>query len=145
MNRLLRVMLLLAAISLAAQGLFAQRHLIEVPPSPVVIGYQSPFGGLGGFGGYGGYGFPRFDYPGYIPPYTYAPNYWWVGPNGDSDPRQSGYNPSAGYEWDSVLTLILTTLPARAGVTLDGIFVGTADKLGPFQITSGDHTLRVAA
>jgi hypothetical protein len=68
-----------------------------------------------------------------------------VSPYSIEDPRQDGYNPNAGYEWDSVGTLLLTTFPANARVTLDGTCVGTADKLGPFQLPAGEHTLRVEA
>jgi hypothetical protein len=59
--------------------------------------------------------------------------------------RQDGYNPNSGYEWDSVGALLLTTFPLKAQVTLDGTCVGTADKLGPFQLPVGAYTLRVEA
>ena len=91
---------------------------------------------------YGGYGLPFFAAPfyGYQPP-----NYWWVSSYPIEDPRQAGYNPSAGYEWESVGALILKTYPANARVTLNGIFVGTADHLGPFQLPAGQHTIRLTA
>src|SRR5574337_127421 len=152
MCRVLRIVawLLLAAL-LASPALFAQRGLSDAPPTPVVVwnapffGGYGGFGGFGPFGGFGGYGFSHFGYPIPPAPFTYAPPYWWVGPYSLADPRQDGYNPSAGYEWDSVGALILTVLPARARVTLDGVFVGTADRLGPFQLPAGQHTLRVEA
>jgi hypothetical protein len=42
-------------------------------------------------------------------------------------------------------TLILDTNPPKAGVTLDGIFAGTTDMLGPFQLPVGEHTLHIEA
>jgi hypothetical protein len=74
-----------------------------------------------------------------------APNYWWVSPYPSENPCQAGCNPNAGYEWDSVGTLILETNPPKARVSLDGIFAGTADKLGPFQLPVGEHTLHIEA
>ena len=96
---------------------------------------------------YGGYGneYSSFGGASYSPGYAYAPSHWWTGPNSGTDPRGVGYNPGAGYAWDSVTTLLLDTFPAQARVTLDGIFVGTADNLGPFQLPAGEHTLRVDA
>jgi hypothetical protein len=44
-----------------------------------------------------------------------------------------------------VTTLLLSTFPAKARVILDGVFVGTADCLGPTQLPLGEHTLRVDA
>jgi hypothetical protein len=61
------------------------------------------------------------------------------------NPSQSAYNPNAGYEWDSVGTLVLDTNPSQAHVTLDGIYAGTTDKLGPFQLPVGEHTLHIEA
>lgn len=92
-------------------------------------------------------------YSGYFSPYTYSspgynnylPNYWWTGPYTSSDPRQDGYNPSSGYPSETVETLMLVTFPEKARVTLDGVFVGTADSLGPTQLPVGDHSLRVEA
>ena len=102
-------------------------------------GYATPyFGGYGG-GWYGGYS------GGYGSTYSYLPNYWWTGYYPTADPRGEGYNPNAGYAWDSVTTLLLETFPAKARVTLDGIFVGTTDTLGPFQLPLGQHTLRIEA
>lgn len=76
---------------------------------------------------------------------SYLGPYWWAGPNANDDPRQAGYNPSAGYPWDSVTTLLLSTTPSRARVILDGSDVGPARDLGPIQLPLGDHTLRVTA
>ena len=100
------------------------------------------------YGGYSGYGDTYSPYAGgfsYAPGYAYPSNHWWTGPNSGTDPRGIGYNPDAGYAWDSVTTLLLDTFPAKARVTLDGIFVGTSDSLGPFQLPAGEHMLRVEA
>ncbi len=139
MSRIVRVLLLLlAGMLLSSAALFAQR-IIAVPPRPVVTYYASPY--FGGFGGYyGGYS----NYPQFTPATPYPYRYWWVGPYADNS-RQDGYNPSAGYEWDSVGTLILSTTPAKSRVTLDGVTVGTADRLGPTQLPVGEHTLRIQA
>ena len=138
MRRALRNgLLLLAGIIFGAQASMAQRAF-GFAGAPRAV-YSPSF--FGGYGGYGGFGLPFFAGPvGYQPP-----NYWWVSPYASEDPRQEGYNPYAGYEWDSVGALILTTSPAKARVTLDGVFVGTSDRLGPFQLPAGEHTLRVAA
>jgi len=95
----------------------------------------------GGGGSYGGYGF----YPSYSLPQSVPPNYWWVSSYPSENPCQAGCNPNAGYEWDSVGTLILDTNPPKARVTLDGIYSGTTDKLGPFQLPVGEHTLHIEA
>ena len=101
-------------------------------------------GNWGGYGGYGGYS--PFYGGGYSAPAgPYLPNGWWTGYYGNTDPRGPAYNPDSGYAWESVTTLLLETLPTKARVTLDGIFVGLADSLGPFQLPSGQHTLRVEA
>jgi len=140
-----RIVWLVAGWLLCSTAVLAQKGLIQGPPAPVVVSYAPVFFGYGGYGPSYGYGFPSFGYPAFGAPYAYAPNYWWVSPYPIADPRQDGYNPSAGYEWDSVGTLILTTFPAKARITLDGVFVGTCDRLGPFQLPVGDHSLRVAA
>lgn len=117
---------------------------------------SAPGGNYGGYGGYGGYGYGGYGYGGgYYAPYGggtyYAPgntnqsNHWWTGPNGATDGRGVGYNPNAGYAWDTVSTLLLDTNPPKARVTLDGIYVGTTDSLGPFQLPVGNHTLRIEA
>jgi len=135
MRRVLRNgFLLLACMVLGAQALLGQRA-VGLPRATGAL--YSP----GFFGGYGG-----FELPFFAPIYAYQPpNYWWVSPYPTADPRQEAYNPSAGYDWDSVGTLILTTSPANARVTLDGTFVGTCDRLGPFQLPAGEYTLRVTA
>ncbi len=97
------------------------------------------------FEGYGGYFSPFFEVPSLPPAYPYLPNYWWVSMYPIADPRQEGYNPSSGYPWESVTALLLVTYPAKARITLDGIFVGTSDSLGPTQLPIGEHTLRVEA
>lgn len=92
------------------------------------------------------FGSPFFGSLGGAPYATaYLPKYWWVGPYAGEDPRQAGYNPDAGYAWDSVGTLLLTSVPGNARVALNGTFVGTTDKLGPFQLPVGVYTLRVEA
>lgn len=101
-----------------------------------------------GFGGYGyGFGYyPTFVTPPSAPPATsYLPKYWWTGYYGTDDPRQDGYNPNAGYQWEDVTTLILGTSPRKAEVTLDGSPIGSACDLGPIQLPPGDHTLRIEA
>lgn len=105
-----------------------------------VLPYFSP-----SFGGYGGYYSPFLSLPLPPPPYPYMPNHWWVSPYPLADPRQSGYNPSAGYAWESVTTLLLVTVPSKTRITLDGIYIGTTDYLGPIQLPLGEHSLRVEA
>lgn len=95
------------------------------------------------FGGFNGFYEP--SYGGYTSPIPNVPKYWWTGYYPEADPRQEGYNPDAGYSWDSVGALILSTVPKNAKVTLDGVFVGTTDRLGPFQLPAGEHTLRIEA
>lgn len=97
------------------------------------------------FGGYGGYFTPFISFPAFGPSYNYAPKYWWTGYYSTDDPRQEGFNPSAGYAKETVTTLLLSTFPAQARVTLDGVFVGTADRLGPTQLPVGEHSLRLDA
>jgi PEGA domain-containing protein len=96
---------------------------------------------------YGSYGYstPFLSAPSLSQPYAYMPKYWWTGSYSTEDPRQAGYNPSAGYRWQDVTTLIVTTSPAKAQVTLDGNDIGSADDLGPIQLPLGEHTLRVEA
>jgi hypothetical protein len=106
--------------------------------------------GYGGGGSYGGwYGYPAFGgnglYGSSTSPLDVPPRYWWVSPYPSENPCQAGCNPNAGYEWDSVGTLILDTNPPKARVTLDGIYAGTTDKLGPFQLPVGEHTLHIEA
>jgi hypothetical protein len=94
--------------------------------------------------GYGYYS-PVVYMPSFSAPYPYVPKYWWTGYYPTEDPRQAGYNPSAGYNWQEVTALLLTTSPAKAEVTLDGSPIGSADDLGPIQLPIGSHTLRVEA
>jgi len=102
------------------------------------------YGHVGSYGGYGyGYGFGY--YPTYAGAYTPTPEYWGGSPYPSENPCQAGCNPNAGYEWDSVGTLILDTNPPQAKVTLDGVYAGTTDKLGPFQLPVGQHTLHIEA
>jgi hypothetical protein len=75
-----------------------------------------------------------------VPPYG-----WWASPYPSQNPCQAGCNPNAGYEWNSVGALILETNPPDARVTLNGIYAGTTDKLGPFQLPIGEHTLHIEA
>lgn len=112
------------------------------PPSTRVVNVASQqfFPAFGGFN--------RFYTPFYGGFYSPAPNlpkYWWTGYYPEADSCQAGCNPNAGYAWDSVVALILSTEPKNAKVTLDGIFVGTTDRLGPFQLPAGEHTLRIEA
>jgi hypothetical protein len=67
------------------------------------------------------------------------------GPYPSGNPCQAGCNLESGYTWDSVVALILDTNPPNARVTLNGIYAGTTDKLGPFQLPMGEYTLRVEA
>ena len=149
MNRDTRFLfLLLAGMFLTSQTLLAQRGFLRAgaPTTSPGFVYGPTLPLIGGYD-YWGFGSPFFANFGSGAPYaiTYAPKYWWVSPYSIEDPRQDGYNPDAGYEWDSVGTLLLTTFPMKAQVTLDGTCVGTADKLGPFQLPVGEHTLRVEA
>ena len=92
-----------------------------------------------------GYSSPFIQLPSLPPPYAYMPKYWWTGSYGIDDPRQSGYNPSAGYRWDDVATVILSTYPKESQVILDGNEVGRSENMGPIQMPFGEHTLRVEA
>jgi PEGA domain-containing protein len=95
------------------------------------------------FGGFNGFYSPFYGAS--YSPAPYLPKYWWTGDYSNGDTQQDGYNPNAGYAWDSVGALILFTVPKNAKVTLDGVFVGTTDRLGPFQLPVGEHTLRIEA
>ena len=140
MRRVVRLwLLLLAATILSSSALFAQKFA-GIRPATAANGPS-----VLRLGAYGGYQTPSFPSPTFAPGSANAPNYWWVSPYPLGEPRQDGYNPSAGYEWDSVEALILTSFPANARVTLNGVFVGTSDKLGPFQLPTGEYTFRLAA
>jgi hypothetical protein len=125
---------------LACVPLFAQRRAGGGGRAYYSSGAAPVYGRGGAYGGYG-YGF----YPSAPSPLDVPPNYWWVSPYRSENPCQAGCNPNAGYEWDSVGTLILETNPPKARITLDGIFAGTTDNLGPFQLPVGEHTLHVQA
>lgn len=108
-------------------------------PAPYVGNYFYPTFGNGG------YYSPFFYQSSPVATYPYVENYWWVSRYPIADPRQEGYNPSAGYAPETVTTLLLDTTPAKARITLDGVYVGTTDALGPFQLPIGEHSLRVDA
>ena len=115
-------------------------------PAPVSF-VQQPyvFPTFNNFGWFGGFYSPFLSVPTIPPARPYLPKYWWVEPYPSADPRQAGYNPASGYAKDEVTTLLLVTSPAKARVILDGLYVGTADYLGPIQLPLGEHTLRVEA
>ena len=131
-------------IMLACAPVFAQRGGRGGGYS---YGFAPVYGSGGWYGGWGGY--PAFGFSGVYPPtgspLDVPPKYWWASPYPSEPPCQAGCNPNAGYEWDSVGTLILNTNPAQARVTLDGTYAGTTDKLGPFQLPVGEHTLHIEA
>jgi hypothetical protein len=140
----------------AILGLLAFGSLCIAGPGQHSAGVSRSFGSSqagGGYGysqsysgGYGGAYSPYYGTSSYSPGISYAPPYWWAGPYAaNTDATGPGYNPNAGYAWDSVSVLLLETTPAKARITLDGIFVGTMDCLGPFQLPMGEHTLRVDA
>jgi hypothetical protein len=128
-----------------ASGLIAGR------PAPAQSGpaYFQPYffggGSFGPYGFYGGYYTPFVDVPTYGSTYPYLPQYWWVERYPSADPRQAGYNPDSGYPKEEVTTLLLVTYPVKSRVILDGLYVGSSDKLGPIQLPVGVHILRVEA
>lgn len=135
------ILLLSLAFFLASAPAFAQRGASRPAPQAYSSSRAAPF--YGGYGNYGSGGYPF--YSSYSSPLWGPPNYWWVGRYPSENPCQAGCNPNSGYEWDSVGTLILDTNPPKAGVSLDGTYVGTTDKLGPFQLPVGEHTLHIEA
>ena len=149
------IVMLIAAGMLVAQGrggfgsqLSPIGRAVSTGTGPATtFGYATPvYSGF--YPSYGGYGGAYSIYPessSSQAPYPYMPKFWWVGPYVIDDPRQDGYNPNAGYAWDSVGTLMLSTFPAKARVKLDGTSIGTANYLGPIQLPAGDHTLRIEA
>jgi len=155
------VSLFLGGMLLTSPALLAQRGYVSSAPAtggsgfvPAPTGYGALPVTFPSFPSYSQFGFgfreirsqtvdPSWIAPSYPP--ASAPNYWWVSPYPMGEVRQDGYNPDSGYEWDSVGALLLTTFPLKAQVTLDGTCVGTADKLGPFQLPVGAYTLRVEA
>ena len=137
------LMFLLACVPVFAQrrGGGAVTHTYSSYHAAPIYGRGGSYGGWGGYPGFGGSGL----YPSSSSPLDVPPKYWWVSPYPSENPCQAGCNPNAGYEWDSVGTLILDTTPPKARVTLDGIYAGTTDKLGPFQLPVGEHTLHIEA
>lgn len=138
---------LLVPTAFAGDGPQAIRKSALAPASPT---YVTPYffpshGGFGPYGFYGGYYSPFLDPTPYFSTDPYLPKYWWVERYPSIDPRQAGYNPNSGYAKEEVTTLLLETSPKKARVVLDGLYVGTSDSLGPFQLPIGEHTLRVEA
>ena len=126
------LMFLLACLPVFAQRRGGGSHAYSSSGAAPVYGRRGTDGGYG-------------LHPSSSSPLDVPPNYWWVSPYPSENPCQAGCNPNAGYEWDSVGTLILDTNPPKARVTLDGIYAGTTDKLGPFQLPVGEHTLHIEA
>jgi hypothetical protein len=139
---------------------FLQLSLVTLLVCVPVFAQRGEHGGTGHFSGgyyaaqpyvggvwYGGWtGYPQFGFSGVYPSTPQVPpNYWWTNSYPSENPCQSACNPNAGYEWGSVGTLILDTNPSQARVTLDGTYAGTTDKLGPFQLPVGEHTLHIEA
>jgi hypothetical protein len=125
-------MFLLACIPVCAQRRGAAPAYHSVPA------YNFSYGNWGGGPIFGGAGL-------YASPINGAPRDWWAGPYANQNPCPGGCNPNAGYDWESVGALVLNTNPPTARVTLDGIYAGTTDRLGPFQLPVGEHTLHVEA
>ncbi len=129
----------------------ASAHIGQAPASggSYFRGYVQPYFypsyGPFGYYGFGGFYSPFVNVPSIPPAVPDLPNYWWAEPYPTADPRQAGYNPSSGYPKESVTTLLLVTYPLNTRITLDGIYVGRADYLGPIQLPIGEHTLRVEA
>ena len=153
MGRIIRVrvlmvflpgLLLVGQQALVARDKGPQVELGKPSPSP---SYVQPYfyPSIGPWGWFGGYYSPFVYMPTLPTTRPYLPKYWWVELYPSADPRQAGYNPASGYAKDEVTTLLLETSPAKARVILDGLYVGTADYLGPIQLPLGEHTLRVEA
>ena len=140
-RRCLAILLLGLTFLLVCAPVFAQRGAAGSAARSYSAGHS--YGGFGGYGGYGFGGYPSFAT--YNSPLAVPPNYWWVGPYPSENPCQAGCNPNSGYEWDSIGALILDTNPPQALVSLDGTYAGTTDKLGPFQLPVGEHTLHIEA
>jgi len=135
------LMFSLACVPAFAQGRGGGAHGYNSAHSAPGYGGGGSYGGWGGYPVFGGSGL----YASSSSPLDVPPKYWWVSPYPSENPCQAGCNPNAGYEWDSVGTLILDTNPPKARVTLDGIYAGTTDRLGPFQLPVGEHTLHIEA
>ncbi len=115
-------------------------------PAPMPVTRQISWSGGPAYSSFGyGYYSPFIYQPSSPPAVPYLPNSWWTGGYGADNVQQVGYNPSAGYRWEDVTTLILATTPQKAEITLDGNPIGSACDLGPIQLPPGDHTLRVEA
>lgn len=150
---------LAAAVILAGLATGATICLANPPGSSALgrsfgVATNSGYSSGRSYGGYGGYGYGGYGYGGYYAPYSggaiYSPgnsgsSHWWAGPNGSNAELGVGYNPNSGYDWNTVCTLLLQTNPPKARVTIDGIYVGTMDSLGPFQLPVGNHTLKIEA
>ena len=137
----LSLMFLLACFPVFAQRRGGGGHAYSGSAGSSTSGHGVSYGGNGGYYGFGGSGL----YSSSTSPLDVPPNYWWVSPYRSETPCQSGCNLNAGYEWGSVGALILETNPPKARVSLDGIYAGTADQLGPFQLPVGEHTLHIEA
>ena len=133
------ILLFALAFLLTCIPAFAQRRGGYAGARAYSSYHVAPVYGSGGW--YGGYGF----YPSNSSPLDVPPQYWWVSPYPSQNPCQAGCNPDAGYDWDTVGTLILDTNPPKARITLNGIYAGTTDKLGPFQLPVGEYTLHIEA
>jgi hypothetical protein len=128
------------------QGRSFPAYQAAAPPRvSMVYGQPYLFPSFNSWGWFGGYYSPFLNLPSLPPARPYLPKYWWVEPYPSADPRQAGYNPASGYPRDEVTTLLLVTHPVKTRIVLDGIYVGTADYLGPIQLPLGEHTLRVEA
>jgi hypothetical protein len=149
-SRILVTLLVGGALLVSQAGLMAGQRPPQVglsTPSAAAVSYVQPyfFPSFGNFGWLGGFYSPFLNVPTLPPARPYLPQYWWVEPYPSADPRQAGYNPASGYPKEEVTTLLLATHPVKTRIVLDGIYVGTADYLGPIQLPLGEHTLRVEA
>jgi len=133
--------LLLACIPASAQrrGISSSSHAYSSTGAAPIYRGGGYYGGGSGDLVFGNSGLSSSS------PLDVPPDGWWSSPYPSQNPCQAGCNPNAGYEWDSVGALILNTNPPEARVTLDGIYAGTTDKLGPFQLPVGEHTLHIEA
>jgi hypothetical protein len=148
--RVLVTLLIGLALLVGQPGLMAGQKAAQVglsTPPTTRVSFVQPyfFPSFGNFGWLGGFYSPFINVPTIPPARPDLPKYWWVEPYPSADPRQAGYNPASGYSKDEVTTLLLATHPVKTRIVLDGIYVGTADYLGPVQLPLGEHTLRVEA
>jgi hypothetical protein len=139
------------ALCVGPQGFMAGQKTpwggLSTPSTVSPVSYVQPyfFPSFNNFGWFGGFYSPFVNVPSIPPARPDLPKYWWVEPYPSADPRQAGYNPNSGYPKEEVTTLLLMTHPVKTRIILDGIYVGTADYLGPIQLPIGEHTLRVEA